>query len=286
MEATAVAGLALHPHVAAHHLHQAHGNGEPQPGAAVLAGGGTIGLRKSFEDLLLLLRRDADARVAHREVQEQPVVVAAFQLRGDHDFAVLGEFEGVAHQVVHNLVGNALKFTEHGEIVVTAGLESRDDDWLFLHFTVRDTGIGIPPEQQQKIFEAFSQADGSTTRKYGGTGLGLTVSMRLVKMMGGNMWVESQPGRGSCFHFTARMAVSRLARSTKLLCPHIPEGAQFLVVDDNETNRRILRDLLAKYGVGVMVADGAQSALALMRDRAEVGKPVTLLVDRKSTRLN
>jgi signal transduction histidine kinase/CheY-like chemotaxis protein len=181
-------------------------------------------------------------------------------------------------QIVNNLVGNALKFTEHGEIVVAAELESRDADSVFLHFTVRDTGIGIPPEQQQKIFEAFSQADGSTTRKYGGTGLGLTVSMRLVKMMGGNMWVESQPGRGSCFHFTARMAVSRLARSTKLLCPHIPEDAQFLVVDDNETNRRILRDLLAKYGVGVMVADGAQSALALMRERAEAGKPVTLLV--------
>jgi signal transduction histidine kinase/CheY-like chemotaxis protein len=181
-------------------------------------------------------------------------------------------------QIVNNLVGNALKFTEHGEIVVKAELESRDDDSLFLHFTVRDTGIGIPPEQQQKIFEAFSQADGSTTRKYGGTGLGLTVSMRLVKMMGGNMWVESQPGHGSCFHFTARMGVSLLARSTKLLCPHIPEDAQFLVVDDNQTNRRILRDLLAKYGVGVMVADSAQAALALMRERAEAGKPVTLLV--------
>ena len=181
-------------------------------------------------------------------------------------------------QIVNNLVGNALKFTEHGEIVVTVGLESRDDDSLFLHFTVRDTGIGIPPEQQQKIFEAFSQADGSTTRKNGGTGLGLTVSMRLVKMMGGNMWVESEPGHGSCFHFTARMGVSRMARTTKLLCPHIPEDAQFLVVDDNETNRRILRDLLGKYGVGVMVADSAQAGLALMRERAEAGKPVTLLL--------
>jgi signal transduction histidine kinase/CheY-like chemotaxis protein len=181
-------------------------------------------------------------------------------------------------QIVSNLVGNALKFTEHGEIVVAVDLESRDNDSLFVHFTVRDTGIGILPEQQQKIFKAFSQADGSTTRKYGGTGLGLTVSMRLVKMMGGNMWVESQPGYGSCFHFTARMGVSLLARSTKLLCPHIPEDAQFLVVDDNETNRRILRDLLAKYGVGVTVADSAQAALVLLRERAEAGKPVTLLV--------
>ena len=181
-------------------------------------------------------------------------------------------------QIVNNLVGNALKFTEHGEIVVSVELESRNDDSLFLHFTVRDTGIGISPEQQQKIFEAFSQADGSTTRKYGGTGLGLTVSMRLVKMMGGNMWVESQPGHGSCFHFTAHMGVSLLARPTKLLCPHIPEDAQFLVVDDNETNRRILRAVLAKYGVDVLVADSARGALVLMRECAEAGKPVTLLL--------
>jgi signal transduction histidine kinase/DNA-binding response OmpR family regulator len=181
-------------------------------------------------------------------------------------------------QIVNNLVGNALKFTEHGEIVVTADLESRDDDWLVLHFTVRDTGIGIPPEKQQKIFEAFSQADGSTTRKYGGTGLGLTVSMRLVKMMGGNMWVESRAGHGSCFHFTVRMGVSLLPRSTKLRCPHIPQDAQFLVVDDNETNRRILRDILAKYGVGVLVADSARDGLVLMRERAAAGKPVTLLL--------
>src|ERR1017187_3492079 len=129
-------------------------------------------------------------------------------------------------QIVNNLVGNALKFTERGEIVVKADQESREDDSLLLHFTVRDTGIGISPEQQQKIFEAFSQADGSTTRKYGGTGLGLTVSMRLVKMMGGNMWVESQPGHGSCFHFTAHMGVSLLARPTKLLCPHIPRSEE------------------------------------------------------------
>ena len=181
-------------------------------------------------------------------------------------------------QIVNNLVGNALKFTERGEIVVTANLESREGDSLLLHFTVRDTGIGIPAERQRKIFEAFSQADGSTTRKYGGTGLGLTVSTRLVKMMGGDIWVESEPGHGSCFHFTARMTASRLVRSTKLVCPHIPEGAQFLVVDDHETNRRILQDILAKYGVAVMVAESARGALDVMRQRAEAGTPITLLL--------
>jgi signal transduction histidine kinase/DNA-binding response OmpR family regulator len=181
-------------------------------------------------------------------------------------------------QIVNNLVGNALKFTERGEIAVKADLESREGDWLTLHFTVRDTGIGIPAEQQAKIFEAFSQADGSTTRKYGGTGLGLTVSLRLVRLMGGNMWVESEPGRGSCFHFTARMGLSKLTRSAIPSCPHMPEGAQFLVVDDNQTNRRILRDILGRWGVDVLVAESALGALTLMRERADAGQPVTLLL--------
>jgi signal transduction histidine kinase/CheY-like chemotaxis protein len=181
-------------------------------------------------------------------------------------------------QVVTNLVGNSLKFTERGEIVVKADLKSRDDDSVLLHITVRDTGIGIPAEKQAKIFEAFSQADGSTTRKYGGTGLGLTISLRLVKMMGAEMWVESQPGQGSCFHFTVRMGVSKLARPSRAVSPHVPEGAQFLVVDDNATNRRILRDSLDKYGAEILVAECASEALDLMRERAEAGKPVTLLV--------
>jgi signal transduction histidine kinase/CheY-like chemotaxis protein len=181
-------------------------------------------------------------------------------------------------QIVNNLVGNALKFTERGEIVVKVDLKSREDDSLLLHFSVKDTGIGIPADKQTKIFEAFSQADGSTTRKYGGTGLGLTVSLRLVKMMGGEMWVHSEPGRGSCFHFTARMGVSNLTRSSRAMPVRMLEGAQFLVVDDNETNRRILRDMLVKYGVDVMVADSANSALAQMRERAGAGKPVTLLL--------
>ncbi|MGA2116797.1 MAG: response regulator [Bryobacteraceae bacterium] len=181
-------------------------------------------------------------------------------------------------QVVNNLVGNSLKFTERGEVVIKAELDSRGDDTLLLHFTVRDTGIGIPVEKHREIFEAFSQADGSTTRKYGGTGLGLTVSLRLAKMMGGRMWVESEPGHGSCFHFTARMGVSKLARAAKPLYPQMPEGTQILVVDDSETYGRILAGILGKCGVEVAVADSANSALALMRRRAEAGKPATLLV--------
>jgi signal transduction histidine kinase/CheY-like chemotaxis protein len=181
-------------------------------------------------------------------------------------------------QIVNNLVGNALKFTERGEIEVGAAVESREEDTVLLHFTVSDTGIGIPAGKQSRIFEAFSQADGSTTRRYGGTGLGLTVSLRLVKMMGGRMWVESEPGRGSCFHFTARMGVSKLVRSTKPACPQLPEGAEFLVVDDNQTNRRVLQDVLGQFGVPVLAAESGRGALALLRQRAETGKPVALLL--------
>jgi signal transduction histidine kinase/CheY-like chemotaxis protein len=181
-------------------------------------------------------------------------------------------------QIVNNLVGNALKFTERGEIVVKADLESREGDALTLHFTVRDTGIGIPPEKHRQVFEAFSQADGSTTRKYGGTGLGLTVSLRLVKVMGGGMWLESEPGQGSCFHFTVRMGASKEPVSSTPVRPDLPAGAQFLVVDDNATNRRILRDSLAKYGAGVQVAESASDALAFMYQRADAGVPFTLLL--------
>ena len=113
-------------------------------------------------------------------------------------------------QVILNLLGNAIKFTQQGEVELEARLESQDSEGLMLHFIVRDTGIGIPVEAQKTIFEAFSQADGSMTRKFGGTGLGLTISLRLVHAMGGKIWVESTPGEGSRFHFTSRVGVAEL----------------------------------------------------------------------------
>ena len=117
-------------------------------------------------------------------------------------------------QILTNFVNNAVKFTEHGEVVVTVGVEERKSDRVTLEFGVKDTGIGMTPEQRSKLFQAFSQADTSTTRKFGGTGLGLSISKRLVEMMGGRIWVESEPGVGSTFHFTASLEISRGCQTT------------------------------------------------------------------------
>src|SRR5205807_9984768 len=114
---------------------------------------------------------------------------------------------GRLRQVLVNLVGNAIKFTQRGEVVVSVLVESLDRDGAELHFVVSDTGIGVPPEKRDVIFEAFSQADGSTTRRFGGTGLGLAISRQLVGLMGGRLWVESEVGRGSTFHFVARLGL-------------------------------------------------------------------------------
>ena len=108
-------------------------------------------------------------------------------------------------QIIVNLVGNAIKFTSSGGVTVSVQRESQDGEHMMVRFTVKDTGIGIPPERQKEIFSSFTQADNSTTRKYGGTGLGLTISRRLAEMLGGRIWVESEPGKGSSFHFTAQL---------------------------------------------------------------------------------
>jgi signal transduction histidine kinase/DNA-binding response OmpR family regulator len=180
-------------------------------------------------------------------------------------------------QVLTNLLGNALKFTAAGEIVVKAEVESRDVEAMTLHFSVSDTGIGIPPEKRRQIFEPFSQADTSTTRKYGGTGLGLTVSLRLVELMGGRLWVESQPGRGSCFHFTVRLGISQQYRESP------PEernltGVPVLIVDDNSTNLLVLQHTLANWGMQVRAEASARAALAFARAASDAGTPLPLVI--------
>jgi signal transduction histidine kinase/ligand-binding sensor domain-containing protein/DNA-binding response OmpR family regulator len=182
-------------------------------------------------------------------------------------------------QVLTNLVGNALKFTAAGEIVVQAEVESRDEASaaVVVHFSVRDTGIGIAPEKQRQIFEAFSQADSSTTRKYGGTGLGLTVSLRLVELMGGRLWVESEPGQGSCFHFTARLGVSKKHSETQPSGRDLT-GVPVLIVDDNATNLLVLGQTLAQWGMRVKAESSAHAALASARAASDAGAPVPLVI--------
>jgi PAS domain S-box-containing protein len=180
-------------------------------------------------------------------------------------------------QVLVNLVGNAIKFTEQGEIVVDVRLERRDGDEATLHFGVSDTGVGIAPEKQKQIFEAFEQADSSTTRRYGGTGLGLTIAQRIVDRMGGRIWVESEPGRGSTFQFVLKFPVTAEA-STSVSLPADVTDMPVLVVDDNATNRRILNEMLRSWGMRATTVAGGPAALDALCAAADAGTPIPLMI--------
>ena len=186
---------------------------------------------------------------------------------------------GRLRQVVVNLVGNAIKFTERGEVVVDVALESRTEYEARVHVTVIDTGVGIPRERQAVIFEAFAQANSSTTREFGGTGLGLTISSKLVAMMGGRLWVESEPGKGSKFHFTARLGISAGAEHAHAdQEPADLHDLPVLVVDDNATNRLILEELLTKWHMKPIAVEGGAKALAEMKRAAADGHPFALVL--------
>ena len=182
-------------------------------------------------------------------------------------------------QIILNLVGNAIKFTEKGEVVVRVALEARDANGMSLHFTITDTGIGIPFEKQKLIFEPFTQADASTTRQYGGSGLGLSISARLIGMMGGRIWLESAVGKGSTFHFTARFGVGSGDTSQEPSAdPAVLQNMRVLVVDDNATNRQILEKILTHWRMKPAVADGAKAALSLLKQAKEAKTPFGLLI--------
>ena len=182
-------------------------------------------------------------------------------------------------QIVVNLVGNAIKFTDKGEVALKVHVETIEGGHCVLHFAVSDTGIGIPPEKQKLIFEPFSQADTSTTRKYGGTGLGLTISTRLVEMMGGRMWLESEVGRGSVFHFTVRMAASETAIEVGMIAPaELLHGVKVLVADDNRTNRRILEGMLKRWDMISTSVEEGETALAALSSAFEAGEPFKLIL--------
>jgi CheY-like chemotaxis protein len=187
---------------------------------------------------------------------------------------------GRLRQVILNLIGNAVKFTEKGEVVLKVESQLLEDNGSTVHFMVSDTGIGIKPEKLDTIFESFSQADTSTTREFGGTGLGLTISRRLVEMMGGRIWVNSAPGKGSCFHFTARLATSDVApfEQPKSIVPSILVGVKVLIVDDNRTNRRILEGLVTRWGMLSTAASDGEQALVLYTAAAANDDPFRLIL--------
>ena len=182
-------------------------------------------------------------------------------------------------QVVTNLVGNAIKFTETGEVVVSVAVEDQDTEVVTLRFSVRDTGIGIPPDRQAMIFDAFRQADDSTTRQFGGTGLGLAISARLIELMGGRIWLDSRPGAGSTFHFTARFGryAGRLPGAGRP-GPEMLEGIAVLVVDDNDTNRRILEQMVRSWRMTPSAVASGEAALAAMEEAADRGAMFPLVI--------
>jgi PAS domain S-box-containing protein len=171
-------------------------------------------------------------------------------------------------QVVMNLLGNAIKFTERGEVALDVGVQRLADGALELEVTVRDTGIGITPEQQRRIFAPFEQADGSTTRKHGGTGLGLAISTKLAELMNGRLWVESEEGRGSTFHFTARV-LEGVNESTPVVDEMALAGRRVLIIDDNATNRFVLREMVLRWGMRAATADTGERALEVIEEAAE-----------------
>jgi signal transduction histidine kinase/CheY-like chemotaxis protein len=225
---------------------------------------------------------------------DQKELELLYHLPADVPDALVGD-PGRLRQILTNLVGNAIKFTERGEVVIevqsskfqvsssiqTSNFQTLnlEPGTLNLHFSVRDTGIGIPHEKQQTIFEAFSQADGSTTRLYGGTGLGLTICKKLTKLMGGDIWVESEPGHGSTFHFTARFGLTK-----ELLSQPLPTeltrlvGLEVLVVDDNATSRSVLTELLASYQLRPIEAASGRAALATLEQACAVKAPFSLVL--------
>jgi signal transduction histidine kinase/CheY-like chemotaxis protein len=200
----------------------------------------------------------------------------------DIDPAAPAAIVGDAHrlrQVLINLIGNAIKFTHEGHVLVAVGVvpgPPGGDRPHTLQFSVTDTGIGIAPEHQALIFEAFSQADGSTTRRFGGTGLGLTISQSLVAMMGGRMWIDSQVGRGSTFHFTASFGEAEGMPLPRDL--HRLAGVHALVVDDNEVNRTILLRQLSRWGLKPVAVPGAEAALAALLDGIDRSRPFGLAI--------
>jgi len=223
--------------------------------------------RDTVEDAVKLLAPRAD----------QKGLELACRIAPDVPDALIGD-AGRLRQIILNLVGNAVKFTGAGEVVVDVTIDHAADDEVTLRFMVRDTGIGIAQNKQWEIFGAFVQADASTTRRYGGTGLGLTISAQLVELMDGRLWLDSEPGRGSRFHFVATFGVHRGATDTISPSADNLRDLRVLVVDDNATNRLILSEVLASWQLHASAVDSAAAALASLHEAEGRGQPFHLVL--------
>jgi PAS domain S-box-containing protein len=225
-------------------------------------------LRDTLEDTV---------RVLAAQAQQKGLELACHVLAQVPD-SLVGDPQRL-QRVILNLAGNAVKFTDHGEVVVRVSVDSRSDQCATLRFSVTDTGIGIASSDQQRIFDAFAQADSSTTRRYGGTGLGLAIAAQLVGLMGGRIAVKSEPGRGSTFEFTASFELQR-ARSRKeqesaaVSLRNLP----VLIVDDNATNRRILEEMVANWRMKPLAVDSGAAALDAVANARRAGGPFRLIL--------
>ena len=225
-------------------------------------------LRDNLEEILKTLALQADEKgleLLCEIAPEVPEIVHGDSSRLD--------------QIIINLVSNAIKFTHEGEVALKVQSETGESDDCILHFTVADTGIGVPLEKQKIIFDPFTQADSSTTRKYGGTGLGLTISAHLVGMMGGKIRMESEVGKGTQVHFTARMSThAEVMAVGTIASPEILRNVKVLVVDDNRTNRRILEGMLKSWEMKSTTVEDGEDALVQLSSAWEAGDPFGLLL--------
>ncbi len=233
---------------------------------------------------LELEKLDFDLRVALEEVAALPALLAhqkglqfAYQIHHEVPSLLRGD-PGRLRQILLNLLGNAIKFTHSGEVVLRVALEEEDEQQAKIRFSVSDTGIGICQADQERLFESFQQVDASITRKYGGTGLGLAISRQLAQLMGGRIGVESSPGAGSTFWFSASFCKQAQVRETPLQFPETIRGKRILLVDDNQTHLDILMGYVNAWGCLCDVAKDGESALSLMHAAAKAGAPFDLVI--------
>ncbi|OYW70570.1 MAG: hypothetical protein B7Z37_30325 [Verrucomicrobia bacterium 12-59-8] len=224
-------------------------------------------LRDSIGDTLQTLA----TRSAEKDIE------LAYHVKPDVPDCLIGDICRL-RQIILNLVGNAIKFTPRGEIVVELRVESRTETEVTLHVQVSDTGIGIAKDKQAHVFESFTQAESCTTRRFGGTGLGLTISRQLVDLMQGRMWLESEPGKGSVFHFTAQFELASQKAHASRLLPETLRDFQVLVVDDNATNRTILEEMLKTWELRPILAASGAEALQILEQAQTEGSPIPLML--------